>query len=800
MTVMHRELPALPPHLAERTRALNARAPRNDGDFVLYWMHHAVRDHENAALDFACTLAAALDRPVLVYQGLGGGHRYDNDRHHRFILDGAREVAAALAARGVRHVFHLPRDPRAPSPLQRLVARACVLVCEDFPAPPFPRWAERWAARCTAATVVVDASCIVPMNLAPRGFDRAYAFRDALIEAFEERVDAPWPDAPQAAGYAGDVGFAAVDWTHFDADAAIAACAIDHTVPPVTDTPGGSTAGYARWQAFRERALARYADERNDAAAPTAVSRLSAYLHHGHVAATRVAREARARGARGTTKFIDELFVWRELAHHWCRRHPDPERLAVLPRWAQDTLARHAGDRRAQAKPLASLDAAASGDPLWDLAQASLVRHGELHNNLRMTWGKALAAWAPTPADALAWLVDLNHRYALDGSDPNSYGGLLWCLGLFDRPFPPERPVLGSVRPRPTAAHAARLDPDRYGDWVRRGTPRAEVVVIGAGMAGTAAATALARQGVAVHVIDKGRSAGGRMATRRREDGAWDHGAQYFTARDPRFVRRVGHWADQDLVAPWQARHARLRDGSLQPDAASDTRWVAVTAMHALCAQLLDGLSLTTGRAVAALERDGARWRLVDADGATIRHADVVLVTAPAAQASTLLAPAPELAQAAARARHAPCWAAMLRLTHAHDAGWDTLVADDPVVGWVANQASKPGRGNAPCWVVHAQPEWSEAHLDDDADAVARALAARWVALTGADAAFVATSSAHRWRYARVTATTGDAAHWDPELGLGLAGDACGGARIEDAWLSGEALAGRVLASLLRTH
>lgn len=797
--MLHPDLPVLPAHLAERTRAQNDRAPDRDGEYVLYWMHHAVRDHENAALDVACTYAASLGKPVLVYQGLGGGHRHDNDRHHRFILDGAREVAAALAARGLRHVFHLPRNPRARSPLHDLVVHACVLVCEDFPAPPFPRWTERWAARCTAATVAVDATCIVPMNLAQRGYDRAYAFRDALIEAFEARVDATWPDAPQATGHAGDVGFDAVDWASFDADTAIAACAIDHTVPPVVDTPGGSTAGYARWQAFRAHALARYADERNDAAAPTAVSRLSAYLHHGHVAATRIAREARARGGRGAAKFIDELFVWRELAHHWCRRHPDPERLAVLPRWAQDTLARQADDRRAHAKPLAVLDAGASGDPLWDLAQHSLVRHGELHNNLRMTWGKALAAWAPTPEAALGWLIDLNHRYALDGSDPNSYGGLLWCLGLFDRPFPPERPVMGSVRPRPTASHAARLDLERYRVWVHRGTPRAEVVVIGAGMAGTAAATALARQGVAVHVIDKGRHAGGRMATRMREDGAWDHGAQYFTARDPRFVRRVGHWQELGLVAAWEARHARRRGGETQPDIANDRRWVAVPAMHALCARLLDGVPLTSGRAVAAIERDGARWRLADGDGATIRHADAVLVTAPTAQAAALLAgPAPALAQAAARARHAPCWAAMLRLTQAHDPGWDTLIADDPVIAWTANQASKPGRGARPCWVVHAQSDWSEANIEGDADSVAALLAARWVEISGADTGIVATTAAHRWRYARLTATTGEPAHWNAASGLGLAGDACGGARIEDAWLSGEALAGRVLASLLR--
>ena len=103
-----------------------------------------------------------------------------------------------------------------------------------------------------------------------------------------------------------------------------------------------------------------------------------------------------------------------------------------------------------------------TGDPLWDAAQKSLLIHGELHNNLRMTWGKAILQWTRSPEEALQMMIDLNHRYALDGSDPNSYGGILWCLGLFDRPFQPEQPVIGTLRPRSTRSHAARLDLRKY--------------------------------------------------------------------------------------------------------------------------------------------------------------------------------------------------------------------------------------------------------------------------------------------------------------------------------------------------
>ncbi|MGB1109667.1 MAG: deoxyribodipyrimidine photo-lyase, partial [Gammaproteobacteria bacterium] len=126
----------LPQHLSERSRPLNASKTSTTGEFVLYWMHHAVRGHENPALDAALIIADQLSVPVLVYQGLGGNHPYQNDRHHSFIMEGARDAHHELAQRGIRAVFHLPRGAKAPSPLNGLIERASLLITEDYPAPP----------------------------------------------------------------------------------------------------------------------------------------------------------------------------------------------------------------------------------------------------------------------------------------------------------------------------------------------------------------------------------------------------------------------------------------------------------------------------------------------------------------------------------------------------------------------------------------------------------------------------------------------------------------------------------------
>ncbi|GLC63852.1 hypothetical protein PLESTF_000090200 [Pleodorina starrii] len=239
---------------------------------------------------------------------------------------------------------------------------------------------------------------------------------------------------------------------------------VDCSVGGVAHLVGGSTAGYGRWDAWRRRGgVARYAATRNDAMQRSGTSRMSPYLRWGMVSPFRIAREAAASGGSGAGKFLDELLVWRELSYSFCfHRYRQLHSVAVLPRWAQDSLAAHATDPRVT-KTLQQLETGTTGDRFWDAAQRQLAAHGELHNNVRMTWGKALLGWCASPQGALEATLHLNHRYALDGCDPASYGGVLWCFGLFDGPKEaPATPVSGALRRRPTGAHARRLDPSAY--------------------------------------------------------------------------------------------------------------------------------------------------------------------------------------------------------------------------------------------------------------------------------------------------------------------------------------------------
>lgn len=789
---------ALPAALSERTVELTAAEPRPKGEFVLYWAHHALRAHENPALHAAAALALKLGLPLLVYQGLGGRHRYNADRHHRFILESARDFAGQLEQHGLRLHFHLPPDPAEPGPLAGLLGRAAAAVSELYPAPPFPGWYQRHAvAHPQLPFLLVDASCVLPMPGSKKQPTRAFQFRQAYGAELRERAATPWPEPDHwPAGFAGEPGFAPFDLGS-SLDVAIAGCRIDHSLPPIAATPGGSEAGYRRWSAFLERGLQHYHELRDDAALPEAVSRMSAYLHYGCVSSFRLAREALAHRGEGADKFLDELLTWRELSHHFCHHADTLESLEALPAWAAATLREHRPATPATTYDWETLLRGRSGEPLWDLAQRSLLRRGELHNNLRMSWGKAFLPWAPRPERALKLMIDLNHRLALDGSDPNSYGGLLWCLGQFDRPFPPAA-VYGAVRRRSLTRHAARLDLGRYARQVSlpAGGRRLRVAVVGAGLAGLNAARILEDQGHEVVVVEKARGAGGRMATRRHGDWRFDHGAQYFTARDPRFLRHVLAWRERGLVEAWEARIAVIESGRIGSAPVGTQRFVPRPGMSAVCHEFASELGdCRFGWRLQQAVFESDRWRLDSTDGDSL-EADALIVTTPPEQAGPLFMDAAlrsRVESALAGVPMEPCWAIMAVLGRPLLTGADAAFVNGGPLSWICSQAAKPDRPEIQAWVLHAATAWSRTAIERDPATVADELLRAAMALPGAQASEIEFARAHRWRYALARQPLDSGALWFAEHRLALAGDWCAGSRIEGAFLSGAAAAGRVM-------
>ncbi|MBS2025301.1 MAG: FAD-dependent oxidoreductase [Deltaproteobacteria bacterium] len=841
------DLSAWPPELRDRARVLvDADPARADSGFVLYWMRIAARDHDNPALEAAITAADALGKTVLVYHGVSERYPYACDRHHTFILEGARDVARGLRRRGVGYALHVERPGSRGPVLRQLAERAALVITEDAPFPPLAAWTSRLAGHLAdrrVPFVAVDASCVVPMPLVTKRHDRAFTFRNATKRIAAESLAQVWRDRlPARPPVLPPLPFTPVDAESLDDRAIsrlVAACDIDHAVGPVRTLRGGSVAGYARWDSFRASGLARYAERRNDAALD-GTSRLSPWLHFGHVSPFRIAREVAALPPSASRdKFLDELLIWREVAWHFAAHTPQLETLDALPAWARATLDAHQDDPR-QLVSLERLERGRTGDRLWDLAQRSLLVHGELHNNLRMTWGKAIAGWTRSPEAARRTLVALNHRYALDGRDPASYGGLYWCLGLFDRPFSPEQPVLGAVRPRPTSVHAGRLDLEAYAARLSRPSRSVgRVAVVGAGVAGLACARTLVDHGVDVTIFDKGRTPGGRLASHRAPDLDADLGAPYFTVRDERFSRLVRSWIDDGVVEPWRGRIRALPSGQTVPvETPPLERFVGTPGMSAIARHLARDLEVRTGHRVDRIERvalpqglqlglnpgplqgRGRRFALagtVGEPGVTLgpRAAedptplvsfgefDALVVCLPADQALPLVRDcSPTLAEAVARVTLEPCLA--LALVPESDAlsalPFDGLFVGrdgDParILSWLARESSKPRRRSVEAWVIHAAPEWSRAHLRDAQEAIVEQLLAEASRLLQLPRFGARATTLRRWAFARAPSTTFEAALFDDDVRLGVGGDWSAGGRVEGAFLAGIALAGRVLGS-----
>jgi renalase len=331
------------------------------------------------------------------------------------------------------------------------------------------------------------------------------------------------------------------------------------------------------------------------------------------------------------------------------------------------------------------------------------------------------------------------------------------------------------------------------------------VAVIGAGLSGLACARALGDAGFRVVVFDKSRGIGGRLATRRAEFGSFDHGAQYFTARDPLFLEQVGQWLASGHAAAWTPRLIAIdaAGATCTRSAVADStaRHVGVPAMNAIGKALAAGLEIRTDCAIVEARRTDDGWRLATAPsvgaatGTTVDGAyDWLIGALPSPQAAQLFAHAEPLRVAALARPMVPCWAVLARFAAPLPLDFDAAFVNGSALTWVARNNSKPGREAPECWVLHAARDWSAAELERAPQDVVAPLLAEFARVIGTDVAPLH-AQAHRWRYSGPAAAGGDACLFDAQWRAGACGDWLAGARVEGAWLSGRALAAQVIAA-----
>lgn len=478
-----------------RILACNSAAVRTEGEFVLYWMIAFRRLTSNFGLQRAVELAVELQKPLVIFEPLRIGYRWASDRIHRFVIDGMADNAARIAALrnpGIGYYPYVePRIDAGKGLLAALAERSCVVVTDEFPCFFLPRMVSAAAKKLPVKVEAVDSNGLLPLRATDRVFTTAFSFRAFLQKEFLSHLK----EFPKANPLTGvrlpplkslppeiTTRWPAASSKLLGGDRIeLAALPIDHSVG-IVEARGGSSAARQRLTTFLDKHLPDYAARANDPDADIR-SRLSPYLHFGHISPHELFQELMSReqwsaeslgdktgGKRegwwgvspGAEAWLDEFIVWRELGFNMTSHRDDYDQFESLPDWAQATLAKHERDCRPYVYTLDEFAAAATHDPLWNAAQTQLVREGRIHNYLRMLWGKKILEWTATPRDALDVMIELNNKYALDGRNPNSYSGIFWVLGRYDRPWGPERPIFGTVRYMSSDSARKKIRVDAY--------------------------------------------------------------------------------------------------------------------------------------------------------------------------------------------------------------------------------------------------------------------------------------------------------------------------------------------------
>ena len=310
------------------------------------------------------------------------------------------------------------------------------------------------------------------------------------------------------------------------------------------------------------------------------------------------------------------------------------------------------------------------------------------------------------------------------------------------------------------------------------------IAVVGAGIAGLSAARALVDRGHEVSVFEQARGPGGRVATSRLRGIemprglagitlAFDHGAQYFTARDPRFASLIAQWERDRVAAKWAGRIVTFDDEGWEDIAEGTDRWVGTPGMNAIALAMADGLNITYSQRVESLEP-------------LLSTFDQVILAVPAERARALVSQVRSLAEKTAAVTMQPSWTVMAAFEERVGARFDAAFVTGSALGWIARNTSKPKRDwKVDTWVLQATTAWSSAHADDRPDDVGAFLMEVFEDLirSGLPRAFYAT--VHRWRHATADPPLAVGAIHDRESRITLCGDWCKGSRIEDAYLSG---------------
>ncbi|MCK9286015.1 MAG: deoxyribodipyrimidine photo-lyase [Sphaerochaetaceae bacterium] len=414
-----------------------------DKSYVLYWMQHSQRVEDNHAFEFAITQANILKKPLLVCFGITSTYPDANARHYAFMLEGLHGLATSIREKNVAFIIGLVEPILA---IKQLSDNACMVVVDRGYLTIERQWRTIVAEYVPCSMIQIETDIVVPVEVASIKQEYSAAtLRRKISPIIDMYAQLPIPQICEIEPSYPRVNFETMDLSdRHRLETIIHKLPIDHSIGKVDGFTGGTQHANALLDVFIESILPNYRTLKGDPS-KNMTSKLSPYLHFGHISPIRVYRAVKEHDPYDDSGFLEELVVRRELAINFCYYNSRYDSYEALPNWAKTTLDAHRYDTRPAYYSDKQLIESQTEDPYWNAAQKQLVICGFMHGYMRMYWAKKILEWKESPEQAYSLALQLNNTYGLDGRDPNGYAGVAWCFGLHDRPWK-ERSVFGNVR------------------------------------------------------------------------------------------------------------------------------------------------------------------------------------------------------------------------------------------------------------------------------------------------------------------------------------------------------------------
>ncbi|MBZ4643512.1 MAG: Deoxyribodipyrimidine photo-lyase [Deferribacteraceae bacterium] len=422
----------------------------NKGKYILYWMQGAFRCNYNHSLEFSIYLSNLYNLPLIVLVILNLDYPEANYRSFKFFLEGLNDISNTLKNRKIS--LHL-RKGRFESVLSEYKTNIHTLVTDKSYLPNLKNIKIDIFKKLNLNSYEVDTNLVVPVEIASSKMEYGgYTIRPKIKRLYENYIsDFSMNDYKNA--YVEQI----IDFDINDTDSLLKS--VEYVSP--INIKGGEKNAENTLEYFIQTGFKRYALQRNDPCS-NVESNLSPFLHFGHISPIKVLKTLPHDDFENYEAFLEQIVIRRELAHNFTFYSDTTNNLSkYLPKWAKDTLFDHKQDEKKYLYKLKDFEQANTHDIYWNAAQKELLKTGKIHNYMRMYWGKKIIEWSNDYKEAYNIMAYLNNKYAIDGRDPNSYAGIMWCFGMHDRPFI-ERDIFGKIRYMSENGLKRKFDIEKY--------------------------------------------------------------------------------------------------------------------------------------------------------------------------------------------------------------------------------------------------------------------------------------------------------------------------------------------------